>query len=104
MLKDRLKRVDLELDLNEETKEEEEAVPVKIEVSKDPIEPELFDYRRTISNFIEMERLKLITYAACEGIDEKVVEKLLEEENVPDYDLSNLKARLGFKKEKKLKH
>ena len=60
MMADRLKSVDLELDLNEETKEEH--APVKVEITGEPAHPETFDYKRTITNFIEMERLKLITY------------------------------------------
>ena len=99
MMADRLKSVDLELDLNEETKEEH--APVKVEITGEPAHPETFDYKRTITNFIEMERLKLITYAVAAGIDEAAVDKLLEEENIPDYDLENLKSRLGIKKEKK---
>ena len=56
------------------------------------------DYREKIHMIIEMEKLKLVTCAIREGISEQDVDRVLQEENLPDYDLENLKLRLGIKK------
>ena len=50
---------------------------------------------------IEIEKLRLISLSCREGIKEKEVERILNEENIPDYDFANLKIRLGIKVVKK---
>jgi hypothetical protein len=50
---------------------------------------------------IEMEKLKLVSLTCREGIKEHDIDKILNEENVPDYDFANFKLRMGIKSEKK---
>ena len=40
--------------------------------------------------------MKLLAIADMKGIESSKIETLLEEENIPDYDLDNLKIRLGL--------
>ena len=49
---------------------------------------------------IEMEKLKLISMTMREGISEKDIDKILEEDNVPDFDFDNFKRRMGIKAKK----
>ena len=44
--------------------------------------------------FIEMEKLKLVSRAIQIGLPEKQIFDLLDDENIPDFDLNNLKSRL----------
>ena len=46
--------------------------------------------------YIQQERLRLICQGVQAGIDEAAIEKLLNDENVSDYYLENLKIRLGI--------
>jgi len=46
--------------------------------------------------FLEEEKVKFFAVCENEGIPIKSVEELLENENVPDFDLDNLKLRLGI--------
>ena len=46
--------------------------------------------------FIEQEKIKLITQALSLGISEKQIEQLLDEQNVNDFYIENIKARLGI--------
>lgn len=62
---------------------------------------EELDYAKNIKLFIEQERLKLISYASINGIPEEEVEKFLKEQNINDFNLDNLKIRLGIIEEKK---
>ena len=50
------------------------------------------DYRAKINLFLEMEKLKLINLAVSEGIAEAVVQEVVEEENLIDFSLENLRA------------
>ncbi len=52
------------------------------------------DYRVKIKMFIEMEKLKLVSRAIQIGMPEKQIFDLLDDENIPDFDLNNLKSRL----------
>lgn len=50
---------------------------------------------------LEMERLRLVTLCCRAGMEEQEVDRILSEENVPDYDFDNFKLRMGIKAEKK---
>lgn len=58
-------------------------------------EPE--NYKEKIKLFIEMEKMKLVCRAMQIGLPEKEVMSLLEDENIADFDLDNLKSRIQIK-------
>ena len=49
---------------------------------------------------LEMEKLRLVTQCLRAGMKEEEVDRILQEENVPDYDFENFKLRMGIKAEK----
>jgi hypothetical protein len=66
------------------------------------INTEIFDensesYKEKIKLFIEMEKMKLVCRAIQIGLPEKDIMGLLDEENIADFDLENLKSRILIK-------
>ena len=57
-------------------------------------EEDHFDYKQKIKNFIEMEKLKLVSKAIIAGEDENDVCSFLDTENIADFDLDNFRSRL----------
>lgn len=55
-------------------------------------EPE--SYKEKIKLFIEMEKMKLVCRAMQMGLPEKDIMSLLDDENIADFDLENLKSRI----------
>lgn len=55
-------------------------------------EPE--SYKEKIKLFIEMEKMKLVCRAMQMGLPEKDIMSLLDDENIADFDLDNLKSRI----------
>ena len=55
-------------------------------------EPE--SYKEKIKLFIEMEKMKLVCRAMQMGLPEKDIMSLLDDENIADFDLNNLKSRI----------
>lgn len=55
-----------------------------------------FDYTKNIKMFIEQEKLRMIGQAMQLGIKEEDIEKLLSEQNVNDFQIENIKVRLGI--------
>ena len=53
--------------------------------------------------FIEMEKLKLVSLAIQQGEQEVEVCSFLDEENIPDFDLDNLRSRLKIKRSESAK-
>lgn len=58
------------------------------------LEADALDFKEKIKMFIEIEKLKLVSEAIESGLTEKEVMDFLEEENIPDFDLSNLRSRI----------
>lgn len=56
------------------------------------------ELKEKIRLFIEMEKLKLVSRAIQLGESELDVCSFLDEENIPDFDLDNLKSRLETKR------
>jgi len=54
-------------------------------------------YKEKIKLFIEMEKMKLVCRAMQIGLPEKEVMGLLDDENIADFDLDNLKSRIQIK-------
>ena len=50
-----------------------------------------------------MEHLKLLAIAQQSGIEEEQIDKLMKEQNLADYDIENVKIRLGIKRDQKTK-
>jgi len=103
MLEERLSKVDLTIDV-EDSEQFRNSIILTTKRLGDQdteISEDEYDYRQKIKLFVEMEKLKLISLAMQAGIPEADVDKLLSEENVPDYDLDNLKTRLGIEVVKK---
>jgi hypothetical protein len=46
-----------------------------------------------------MEHLKLLAIAQQSGIEEEQIDKLMKEQNLADYDIENVKIRLGIKRD-----
>ena len=105
MLEARLSKIDLNLDPEERLQYRESIIlqTKRLGDQESEISAEEHDYREKLRLFIEMEKLKLISLAAMSGIPDDQVENYLNEENVPDYDLDNLKVRLGIDDGKKKK-
>lgn len=65
------------------------------------INTEIFDenesYKEKIKLFIEMEKMKLVCRAMQIGLPEKDIMSLLDDENIADFDLENLKSRIQIK-------
>eukprot|EP00347_Sterkiella_histriomuscorum_P022325 403330878 len=57
---------------------------------------ENFDYTKNIKLFIEQEKLRMICQAQKHGIEESTIDQLLQEQNVNDFFIENIKARLGI--------
>ena len=55
-----------------------------------------YDYTKNIKLYIEQEKLRMMGVALRAGIAEELIEKLLKEQNVNDFYLENIKARLGI--------
>lgn len=55
-------------------------------------EPE--SYKEKIKLFIEMEKMKLVCRAMQMGLPEKDIMSLLDDENIADFDLDNMKSRI----------
>jgi len=55
------------------------------------------NYKEKIKLFIEMEKMKLVCRAMQIGLPEKEVISLLDDENIADFDLDNLKSRIKIK-------
>jgi hypothetical protein len=45
---------------------------------------------------LEMEKLRLVTLCCRAKMEEAEVDRILNEENVPDYDFENFKLRMGI--------
>lgn len=69
-------------------------------VSEDDEDPNQ-EYKSKINMMLEMEKLRLVTLCCRAGMEEQEVDRILTEENVPDYDFENFKRRMGIKAEKK---
>lgn len=108
MLQARLSNVDLSIDTSNSTLEEskDSAGPQKqkqreldnqldacldMMTNQGPV-----DYRAKINLHLQMEKLKMIAQASTEGITEEQIEQLLQEENLPDFNLDHLKQRLNL--------
>ena len=59
------------------------------------------EYKEKINMTLEMEKLRLVTLCCRAGMEEAEVDRILNEENVPDYDFENFKLRMGIKRDKK---
>lgn len=59
------------------------------------------EYKSKMLMMIEMERQRLLMQCCKAGMEEKEVDRILHEDNVPDYDFENFKLRMGMKLEKK---
>lgn len=77
----------------EETKDSQADKPEPVEEHK--------EYQAKMVMMLEMEKLRLITQCCRAGLEEQEVDRILHEENVPDYDFENFKLRMGKKLEKK---
>lgn len=67
------------------------------EIQPPPEVPQI-DYREKIKYFLEYQKIKLVSLAVSSGENEQEVVSYLENENISDFDLNNLKSRLAIKR------
>jgi len=79
---------------------EKEEVKREADSSKKIDHPDIAHLTQNIKLFIEQEKLKLITHAVGQGINEQQVEDYLKNNVVCDTYLNNLKVRMGVVEKK----
>lgn len=96
LLKARLESVNLKIEIEENSTPKSLPLPDN-KLHRVDSQENSKDYKEKIKMFIEMEKLKLVSRAIQIGMPEKQVFELLDDENIPDFDLDNLKSRLQIK-------
>ena len=95
MMNARLQSINLNIEVSDKTSSKEGST-LETQINTESCEePE--SYKEKIKLFIEMEKMKLVCKAIQIGLPEKEVMSLLDEENIADFDLDNLKSRLQIK-------
>jgi hypothetical protein len=95
MMNARLQSVNLKIEVSEKVSLKDSST-METQINTDVCD-EQENYKEKIKLFIEMEKMKLVCRAMQIGLPEKEVMSLLDDENIADFDLDNLRSRVQIK-------
>jgi hypothetical protein len=95
MMNARLQSVNLKIEVSEKVSLKDSST-METQINTDVCD-EQENYKEKIKLFIEMEKMKLVCRAMQIGLPEKEVMSLLDDENIADFDLDNLRSRIQIK-------
>lgn len=93
MMNARLQSVNLKIEVSEKISSKDGST-LETQINTEIYDEHNESYKEKIKLFIEMEKMKLVCRAIQIGLPEKEIMSLLDDENIADFDIENLRSRI----------
>jgi hypothetical protein len=93
MMNARLQSVNLKIEVSEKISSKDGST-LETQINTEIYDEHNESYKEKIKLFIEMEKMKLVCRAIQIGLPEKEIISLLDDENIADFDIENLRSRI----------